>query len=95
MQTQRRAGRLFHRSGGQEVIEMRVSVQNAHHRQSQRTHLLQDALRRPSRINHDRLLRERISDDRTITTKRRNRKGLANHALLMTSNQNYYAKRSG
>jgi hypothetical protein len=48
-------------------------------RQSELVHLVENSLVRSTRIDHDRLLRQRIADDRAIATKGRDGKSFSNH----------------
>ena len=81
MQTERRASRLLHRSRSEEMIEVRMGVQNVHHGQPQPPHFMQNAFRGPARVDHDRLLGDRIPDDRTIASQRRDGKRFSDHAV--------------
>lgn len=47
-------------------------------------HLLENSLRRTARIDDDRLLGDRIADDRTVTAEGGNREGLPNQSSHYT-----------
>ncbi len=53
------------------MIEMGMGMQNVTDRESQLLHFLDNSLRGPAGIDHDRLLRDGVTDDRAITAKRR------------------------
>jgi hypothetical protein len=74
MQTDRRPRRLFHFTGGEEMIEVGMGMENVCDRQPQLAHLVEDPFVRPAWIDDDCLLRHRITDDRAIAAKGRNGK---------------------
>jgi hypothetical protein len=80
MQANCRTGRLFDLGGCQKVIEMGVRMQDAADRETQLLHFLENSLRRTAGVDDDRLLRERVADDRAVTAKRWNREGLPNQS---------------
>jgi hypothetical protein len=56
-----------------------MGMENMRDRQSKLVHLVENSLVRSTGIDHDRLLRHWIADDRTIATKGRDGKGFSNH----------------
>ena len=71
---------LLHLPRGEKVVEMGVGVQDADDSEAEPRNLTQNVLRRPARIDDNRLLRHRITDDGTVAPERGNWKSLANHA---------------
>ena len=69
MQANRRTGRLFDLAGSQKVIEMGMCMQDPADGETQPLHFLEYSLRCTARIDDDRLLRDRIADDRAVATK--------------------------
>ena len=61
------------------MVEVGVSVKDMCDRQSKLMHLVENSLGGAARINHDRLLRHWIADDRAIATKRRDGKGFSDY----------------
>src|SRR6267143_5577355 len=79
MQTDRRPRRLLHFAGGEKMVEVGMGVENVRDRQSKLLHLVEDSLVRATGIDHDRLLRHWIANDRTIATKGRDGKCFSDH----------------
>jgi hypothetical protein len=71
METNRRASRLFYFARRQEVVEMGMRVENMANGQPQCLHLMENLFWCPTWIDDDRLLRDRITDDGTITAEGR------------------------
>ena len=61
------------------MVEVGVGVKDMCDRQSELVHLVENSLVRSTRIDHDRLLRHRIADDRAIATKGWDGKGFSDH----------------
>ncbi len=80
MQAQRRAGGFLHLAGGEEVVKMRMGVQNLRHGQPQFAEFMKDPLRRAARVHDHRLLADRVADDRAIAPERRHRKRFADQS---------------
>ena len=72
------------------MVEVGVGVKDMRDRQSELVHLVENSLVRSTRIDHDRLLRHRIADDRAIATKGRDGKGFSDygrqHGRMLPSN---------
>src|SRR4029079_5758963 len=79
MQTDRRPRCLLHLAGSKKMIEVGISMENMADGQSELVQLVENSLRRSTRIDHDCLLRHRISNDRAIATEGRDGKGFSNH----------------
>ena len=62
------------------MVEVGVGVEDMRDRQSQLLHLAENALVRSAGIDNNGLFRDRIANDRTIATKRRDRECLSDHA---------------
>lgn len=62
------------------MIEMRVRMQDTVHGETQLLDFLKDSLRRAAWVDDDRLLRDRIADDRTVTAEGWNRERLPNQS---------------
>ena len=63
------------------MIKVRMGVKNTDYGQSQRARFVQNALRRPARVDNDRVLGDRIANDGTIASEGRDRKGFSDHAV--------------
>jgi hypothetical protein len=91
MQANRRTGRLLDRTGRQKVVEMSMRMQDAAHGETQLLYFLENSLRRTAGIDDDRLLRNRITNNRAVTTEGWNREGLPNqgshHTGMLQSNE--------
>ena len=61
------------------MIEMRMGVENVAHGESKLMQFVENSFGRSAGINHDRLFRHRISNDRTVTTEGRDGKCFSNH----------------
>ena len=61
------------------MIEVGVGVEDVADSESELVQLVENSLGRSSGIDHDRLLRHWIANDRTITTEGRDRKCFSNH----------------
>ncbi len=59
------------------MVEVGMGVENVADGESELVHLVEDSLVRATGIDHDRLLRHWISNDRTIATKGRDGKGFS------------------
>src|SRR5437868_7870087 len=79
MQTDRRPCCLLHLAGGKKMIEVGVSMENMADGESELVQLVENSLRRSTRIDYDCPLRHWISNDRAITTEGRDGKCFSNH----------------
>ena len=70
MQVQGRAGLLLHLPGREEVIQMGVRVDDAHHLEPMLIQTRHDQLGIAARIDDDGLFRHRIADDRAVALQR-------------------------
>jgi hypothetical protein len=61
------------------MIEVSVGVENVADGESELVQLVENSFGRSAGIDHDRLLRYRISNDRTVTTEGRDGKCFSNH----------------
>ena len=61
------------------MVQVGMGVEDVRDRQSQFLHLVENSLVRSTGIDHDRLLRHGIANDRTIATEGRDGKSFSNH----------------
>lgn len=78
VQVQRRSGLLLHLPGREEVIEVGMGVDDAHDLQPVGIQARHDQIGVATRIDHDGLLRQRVTDDGAVALQRPDGKGLAN-----------------
>lgn len=100
VQTDCRTCYLFYFTGSQKVIKVRMRMENLPDGKTQLLHLMKNSFWRTARIHDDGLLRDRIADDRAITSKGRNREGFPNQrchvtAMLPSNNQAAQARAFG
>ena len=81
VQAERRLRGFLNIPGCQEMIEMRVGVQDTHDRQAKMPYFIEQLLGIPARIDNDRLAGFRVAQNGTITPQGRNRKRFLNDLL--------------
>ncbi|MNF47428.1 hypothetical protein D3C84_286300 [compost metagenome] len=82
VQVQGRAGALLHLAGGEEVVEMGMGMNDAHHLQAVLVQARHDQLRIAARIDDDGLLGQRVADDGAVALQRPDGKGFADQGGL-------------
>ncbi|MNS63086.1 hypothetical protein D3C72_961720 [compost metagenome] len=80
---QGRAGFLLELAGSQEMIEVRMGVNDADHFQPQGVETRQDQLMIATRIDDDGLFRYRIADDRAVALQRADGEGFADEGGML------------
>ncbi|MNI68754.1 hypothetical protein D3C73_1244650 [compost metagenome] len=71
------AGFFLQLAGGQEVIEVRMGVNDADHLQAQGIEPSEDQFVIATRVDHDGLFGDRVADDRAVALQRADREGFA------------------
>ena len=77
MQMQGRAGLFLHLSGGEEMIKMRVGVDDADDFQAMRVETRHDQVWVATRVDDDGFFGDRVTDDRAVALQRANGEGFA------------------
>ena len=74
---QRGAGLFFQLAGGEEMIEVSMGVDNAHHLQAQRIKARQDQLVIATGVDHDGFFSDRVANDGAVALQRADGEGFS------------------
>ncbi|MNR07690.1 hypothetical protein D3C85_1238200 [compost metagenome] len=77
MQVQGGAGHLLQLPGGEEVIKVRVGMDDAHHFQAMGVQAGEDLLRVATRVDDEGLFADRVADDGAVALQRADGEGFA------------------